>query len=359
MFPAQLFPGVPSNMSVQHIQQAPAPGSFWTTEQVHERLKTLQETVYLTKLLQKELEEIYLLKISNHGSDGDVLSSSYLQGLKLISSSSKCGKEVPSEMVDVIKGRKVSADVQELLSLEAANSLIVTLKSQLALFNAITSQTSHWKEKSDAVSLAQKLQKYKRNKRWKKKRRKEVAQLRYKEHEAFDKADQDADEWRTREIAKDIAKRKMESMKSIAKLKASEERKRLESELELVFVVEKLQELRSIRIQKLKKQGHFLPEEDDKFLERVKAAVEEEERQAAAAADTHATRDAIATAEESRKAFHISNIEANDILHDQAESSIKQEQMSVTETELCAALNATKDPEQNVEGEDSARPMSQ
>lgn len=47
--------------------------------------------------------------------------------------------------------------------------------------------------------------------------------------------------------------------------------------------------------------GHFLPEEDDKFLERVQAAVEEEERQAIAAADTDATRDAIATAEESRK----------------------------------------------------------
>lgn len=47
--------------------------------------------------------------------------------------------------------------------------------------------------------------------------------------------------------------------------------------------------------------GHFLPEEDDKFLLRVRAAVEEEERQAAAAADTHAAKNAIATAEESRK----------------------------------------------------------
>lgn len=44
--------------------------------------------------------------------------------------------------------------------------------------------------------------------------------------------------------------------------------------------------------------GHFLPEEDDKFLERVRAAAEEEERQEKAAA---AAKDAIATAEESRK----------------------------------------------------------
>ena len=47
--------------------------------------------------------------------------------------------------------------------------------------------------------------------------------------------------------------------------------------------------------------GHFLPEEDDKFLERVRAAVEEEERQAMAAADTDAAKDAIATAEECRR----------------------------------------------------------
>lgn len=53
--------------------------------------------------------------------------------------------------------------------------------------------------------------------------------------------------------------------------------------------------------------GHFLPEEDDKYLERVKAAVEEEERQAATAARTDAVKDAILTAEESRKAPQYEN----------------------------------------------------
>lgn len=47
--------------------------------------------------------------------------------------------------------------------------------------------------------------------------------------------------------------------------------------------------------------GHFLPEEDDRFLERVRAAVKEEERQAKVAATTDAARDAILAAEESRK----------------------------------------------------------
>ncbi|URE29095.1 hypothetical protein MUK42_03478 [Musa troglodytarum] len=117
----------------------------------------------------------------------------------------------------------------------------------------------------------------------------------------YDKADQDADEWRARRLPRTWRDtRHVESMKEIAKLKSREERKRLESELELFLVVEKLQELRSIRIQKLKKQA-------------MRAAVEEEERQAAAAADTHAAKDAIATAEESRKVMQNTITESNSI----------------------------------------------
>jgi hypothetical protein len=48
--------------------------------------------------------------------------------------------------------------------------------------------------------------------------------------------------------------------------------------------------------------GRFFPDEDDKFMERIRAAVEEEERQAAAASDTSAAAAAIASAAEARKA---------------------------------------------------------
>jgi len=47
--------------------------------------------------------------------------------------------------------------------------------------------------------------------------------------------------------------------------------------------------------------GRFFPDEDNKFMERVRAAVEEEERQAAAAADTRAAAVAIASAAEAAK----------------------------------------------------------
>ncbi|PRQ58328.1 putative programmed cell death protein [Rosa chinensis] len=163
-----------------------------------------------------------------------------------------------------------------------------------------------WEEKSVAVQLSNKICKSKRNKRWRKRKRKRIAEMIAKEREGFDEANREADEWRAREIAKDIAKRKMEDMKKIASLKVKEERKRQESKKSFdpsdgFYSIEKLQELRSIRIEKMKKQGHFLPEEDDKFLERVQAAVEEEEHQAILAADMDAARDAIATAEQSRK----------------------------------------------------------
>ncbi|XP_059458133.1 U11/U12 small nuclear ribonucleoprotein 59 kDa protein-like isoform X2 [Corylus avellana] len=200
-----------------------------------------------------------------------------------------------------LEDKGVSMESQESRTVEAANILMAKLRAQLEPFRVITDERSPWEEKSAAVRLADKIRKHKQNKLRRKRKRKRIAEMCAKECERFEQADQEADEWRAREIANDIAKRKVEKMKEVAKLKSKEERKRLELELEQVLIVEKLQELRSIRIQKLKKQGHFLPEEDDKFLERVQAAVEEEERQAIAAADTDATRDAIATAEESRK----------------------------------------------------------
>lgn len=351
MFPTQLIPGVPTNLQSVQPPIQHAGNTFWRKDQVQEHLINLQETIHLLKSVQKELEGIYLIKRSNYTAERDVCSSNHLQGQNLLSSSYDSSRnEMSSKIAEIIKEKKVRLEVQESLSLKAANSLISILKSQLTPFNAITNQPSHWEEKSMAVKFAQKQQKYKRNKQWKKRKRKQVSELLKKERERYDKADQDADDWRTREIANGIAKRKMESMKSIAKLKAMEERKRLESELELVLVVEKLQELRSIRIQKMKKQGHFLPEEDDKFLERVRAAVEEEEKQAATAADTHAARDAIATAEVSRKAFQLTNSEANDVKQNTVGSPVKQEQVIVDENEN-STMVVTQGSEQKVEGQ--------
>ncbi|CAL4952497.1 unnamed protein product [Urochloa decumbens] len=287
-------------------QQPPQPSpavSFWQRDNVRDHVKKLQETIEVSSALINELEEIAATKNSSDATAQDSDSSS----AKVPSGSGDSSQDKPLRFVELARSMGVSQDTHESMATDAANYLCHQLQQLLTPISSATNQTGPWEERSAMVRLAQKLQKAKRNKRWRKRKRKHVAELFEKEHADYNRIDQEADEWRAKQIAKDIAKRKVESMQQIARKKVNEERKRLESELELALMVEKLQELRSIRVQKMKKQGHFLPDEDDKYLERVKAAVEEEERQAATAARTDAVKDAILTAEESRKAPHYEN----------------------------------------------------
>ena len=65
---------------------------------------------------------------------------------------------------------------QESCSVEAANALMSKLRFQLEPFRVIADETSPWEEKSAAVRLANKMHKSKRNQRWRKKKRKQVAE---------------------------------------------------------------------------------------------------------------------------------------------------------------------------------------
>lgn len=317
--PPPWFPMLPPN--------PPQSTPFWDTKNVHDRLKELQDTLTLATSMQKELEMLMTIK-STEGSVEDREGES--------TDPYACG------LYEYLKDRKIDLEAQESLSVNAANALMSRLRAQLEPFRVIIDDSTPWEEKSMAARLSNKILKSKRNKLWRKRKRQRAAEIRTKEHEQFDQADRVADEWRAREIAKDAAQLKVEKMKEIAKLKAKEERKRLESELELVLVVEKLQELRSIRIQKLKKQGHFLPEEDDKFLERVRAAVEEEERQAMAAAETDAAKGAIATAEESRKTIQSGGLHSKDASDDK--DGMKESNDEINESTDNLGSGATPGP---------------
>ncbi|RDY12668.1 U11/U12 small nuclear ribonucleoprotein 59 kDa protein, partial [Mucuna pruriens] len=277
--PPPWFPILPS--------EPPNSSSFWENRNVCDRLRELHDTLNLAKAMQKELEMLMAIKDGKESSElEDGLNEPYLSGF-----------------LKSLEGRRVSIESQESLAVEAANCLMSRLRAQLEPFRYVADEASPWEEKSAVARLANKVNKSKRNKLWRKKKRRRIAEAIAKEPEQFDRIDREADEWMARENAKEIANSKVLKMKEIAKSKAKEEKKKIEAEIELLLVVEKLQELRSIRVQKLKKQGHFLPEEDDKFLERVQAAVEEEEREALAAVETDAAKEAIATAEESRKAI--------------------------------------------------------
>ncbi|PUZ58770.1 hypothetical protein GQ55_5G534800 [Panicum hallii var. hallii] len=297
-FGAPPRPPQPPPWQWQQPPQPPPAVSFWQRDNVRDHVRKLQETIEVSTALINELEEIAATRNPSDAAAQESDSSS----ANLPSGSADSSEDKPLRFVELARSMGVSQDTHESMATDAANYLCHQLQHLLAPIASAINQSGPWEERSAMARLTQKLQKAKRNKRWRKRKRKHVAELFQKERADYDRIDQEADEWRAKQIAKDIAKRKVESMKQIARKKANEERKRLESELELALMVEKLQELRSIRVQKMKKQGHFLPEEDDKYLERVKAAVEEEERQAATAARTDAVKDAILTAEESRKA---------------------------------------------------------
>lgn len=321
--PAPWFPPLP-----------PLTSSFWNTTNVQRSLNELQSTLDLAEAMEKELEMLILMKGGNQHFER--------------TEDDKANETAIRSFSKFLENSRISLDTQEKISLEAANGLIIKLKNEVEPYKVITDDKTPWEEKSAAVRLSNKMQKHKRNKLWRKRKRKRIGEMLAKEREQFDKVDREADEWRAMEIAKEIAKRKVEKMKEIAKQKAKEERRRLESELELVLIVEKLQELRSLRIQKLTRQGHFLPEEDNKFLERIRAAVEEEERQAMAAADTGAAKEAIATAEESR------NIIGGNAINSEDESNVKdgdnKTQEKITETEAKRSLIAGTDMESGKQG---------
>lgn len=90
--------------------------------------------------------------------------------------------------------------------------------------------------------------------------------------------------------------------------------------------------------------GHFLPEEDDKFLERIQAAVEEEERQAKAAAATDAAKDAIAAAEESRKVSQGAKLDSKDERSNYDDEE-NQEQRAESRSGLGSLASTSKESE--------------
>ena len=79
-----------------------------------------------------------------------------------------------------VESVKIDLEEQEKLSVEAANSLMSTLRAQLEPFRFVVDENSPWEEKSAAVRLSCRMKKSKRNKLWKKKKRRCLAEMRAK-----------------------------------------------------------------------------------------------------------------------------------------------------------------------------------
>lgn len=120
---------------------------------------------------QKELDTLLLVKTSGGLDD---LSGRLSNLTDAVAYSGNV--EIVQKFIESVKEKRTDLNLQESLSQEAANSLISTLKVQLEHLRIISSERTSWEERSVAAKLAQKLQKYQRNKRWRKKRRKLVAE---------------------------------------------------------------------------------------------------------------------------------------------------------------------------------------
>lgn len=84
------------------------------------------------------------------------------------------------ECLRYLEGMKMDLEQQETLSVEAANSLMSTLRAKLEPFRLIVDENSPWEERSAAVRLTCRMKKSKRNKLWKKRKRRRVAEIRAK-----------------------------------------------------------------------------------------------------------------------------------------------------------------------------------
>lgn len=82
-----------------------------------------------------------------------------------------------SGFLKYLEDRRIDLESQITLSVEAANYFMGKLRVQLEPFRFVADETTPWEEKSAAIRLANKARKSKRNKLWRKRKRKCVAEM--------------------------------------------------------------------------------------------------------------------------------------------------------------------------------------
>ncbi|XP_024542745.1 U11/U12 small nuclear ribonucleoprotein 59 kDa protein isoform X2 [Selaginella moellendorffii] len=252
---------------------------LWQAPQLRLHLERLEHSLELLKAVSLELEVIAARRAEDERVPGQG------EARALLFSDDPRKQCIDGILCNAVRKNSNEIDEAENLAANAARHLRREIEGLLLPLQGVVDGTAAWEQLTAVAKFRERRMKLKSNRKRRKIKRQHEAEKRRMADKLLEEADRQAEEWRTREFARDIAKKKMEEMNDVALKKAKEARLRLEKEMEMVLLVEKLQELRSLRVQKLKKQGHLFPEDDDAFMEGVRAAVEAEERQAAGAAD--------------------------------------------------------------------------
>lgn len=208
MIPPPFFAGtVPPQFPAWNPIQS-ASSSFWQSEGVHKHLGKLSEIIDLAKAMyvlappnnicfpilllimetnrvilpsrRKELEALLLIKRSQNQnaeeapiSAGEPSPSSYDS---ILPDFSQCPEnEYVTQISKLIEAKRIGLDVQTSMSIEAVNSLASTIKYQLLHLDIINKPAVPWEARSEALRFSNKLRKCKRNKLWRKRKRKRVA----------------------------------------------------------------------------------------------------------------------------------------------------------------------------------------
>lgn len=75
-----------------------------------------------------------------------------------------------------MKDNGIEVEFLESMSLNTANAIMSKLRFLLEPFRVVTDENSPWEEKSAVKRLADKMEKYKRNKLWRKRKRRRIAE---------------------------------------------------------------------------------------------------------------------------------------------------------------------------------------
>eukprot|EP00743_Colponemidia_sp_Colp-15_P005515 GILK01005932.1.p1 GENE.GILK01005932.1~~GILK01005932.1.p1 ORF type:complete len:332 (-),score=62.72 GILK01005932.1:274-1227(-) len=139
---------------------------------------------------------------------------------------------------------------------------------------------AHRRTDTSYKMLLSKLAKKERVKRWRK-----HARRRKKERRSILKAYQDSQartqsDWYDKLIAQEERKIQVAKEQREASRRRRVELKSRRAQEHMATLIEKLQTLRELRKQKLKKQGHVFPEDDNAFLESLRREMEQEQQMA-------------------------------------------------------------------------------
>ncbi|RIA89172.1 hypothetical protein C1645_825195 [Glomus cerebriforme] len=133
----------------------------------------------------------------------------------------------------------------------------------------LESNLSYLTDQKFIEKMKLKLSKIRRHQKWRTKHIKKLQSVRDERQRRRETLHKTIDEWRTEWIAKELALKREQARKEEAEKRVQEAEAKKSEHKELTKLLEKVKKLRDLRRERLKREGHFFPEEDDEFFNKI------------------------------------------------------------------------------------------